>query len=390
MESEERTGSARFKVHDAVTAHRGDAAPRSGHRGMIILAAVLILALIGRAVAPVLIRNAINARLAEIPDYEGHVGDVDLALLRGACVVHGIELRKEGGAAGAPLLVADRIDGSLAWGELVRGRIRSEVHVDGAKVTVVRTESPETSQDESDERWQEAIEDLVPITISRFQVEGATFHYVDQTQDPHIDVSLHQVGIVAEGISNRRTEPGEGEEQLPAVVWMWGRTTGDGAVEATLRLAPLEPEPLFDLEFAIHELPLPAYNSLLRAYANVDVSHGYFDLALEVAASDGAFEGYVKPFFRELDFENVSDDQRGVLGRVWESIVNAMDAILKNPESEQVGTRVPFSGTFEETRVGTWSAIVNAVQYGFGAAFSESVEGSIEPSDVEAPEEQGG
>jgi hypothetical protein len=135
-------------------------------------------------------------------------------------------------------------------------------------------------------------------------------------------------------------------------------------------------------------VPLPALNDLLRAYANVDVSRGTFEAYLEIAARDGAFRGYVKPFFRDLSFENLTDRDRPVLEKIWESVVNFMENLLKNREREQLGTRVPFAGDFSGTEVGTFTAIVNAVRYGFGAAFSEAIEGDIEPSDV-APADGG-
>ncbi len=347
-------------------------------RALVILAAVLVLA---RLALPALLVRAINNRLSSVPEYEGRVADVDLALIRGAYAIDGVELRKTGGSAGAPLFTARRIDFSVAWKELVRGRLLSEIHVDGAKVTLVREESEETGQTEVDRRWQEVVSDLFPISISRFEVEGADIQYVDQTREPHIDISLHDVHIRAEGLRNRREDPDPNE--LPADVSVNARTVGEGGLELKLRIAPLEMPPLFDLDLEVRGVALPALNSLLRAYANVDVSRGFLDLSLEVAAREGSFEGYVKPFFKQLDFENITDAERPILGRVWESLVNLMEEVLKNPERKQLGTRVPFSGTFESTQVGTWTAIANTVRYGLGEAFSEAVEGTIQPEDVE-------
>lgn len=347
---------------------------------MAALSVVVVLAVL-RVAAPWLLRRAINDRLARIPDYSGHVQDVDVSVFRGAYALDGIELRKRGGDAGAPLFAADRVDFSVKWGELFRGRILSEIQVEGAKITFVRTASEESGQTEVDRRWQDVVQDVFPISIARLQVEHAELEFVDRTRQPDIDIALHDLRIVAEGLRNRRATSDQND--LPAALYLWGHTVGDGTMEMRLRMAPLETQPLFHLELAVRQLPLPAYNSLLRAYANVDVSRGLFDLSLEVAAREGAFEGYVKPFFRDLDFENITDRERPMLGRLWESIVNVMNDILKNPERHRLGTRVPFSGTFENTEVGTWTAVVNAVRYGFGSAFSEAVEGTLEPRDVE-------
>lgn len=347
--------------------------------GALVIAAAVLVAL--RLALPALLVRAINGRLSRIPEYAGRVADVDLALFRGAYVIDGIELRKRGGEAGAPLFTARRVDFSLAWREILRGRLLSEIHVEGVKLTLVREEAAGSGQTEADGRWQDAVRDLFPINITRFVVEDADVQYVDQRREPHIDISLHDVRIEAVGLRNGRESADP--DVLPARIAAHARTVGEGALEIDLGIAPLEQPPLFDLDLALRGVSLPALNTLLRAYANVDVSHGFLDVSLEVAAREGAFEGYVKPFFRELDFENITDTERPVIGRLWESVVNAMEKVLKNPDSRRLGTRVPFSGTFEAAQVDTWTAISNTVRYGLGEAFGEAVEGTIQPEDVE-------
>lgn len=350
-------------------------------RGIIALMVLVLLLVALRLAAPYLIRNAVNDRLARIPDYDARVRDVDLSLIRGAYAASGIELRKEGGSAGAPLLTVERLEFSMAWRELWRGRISSDVHIEKPNVTIVRTESEETGQTEGDGRWQQALQDLFPFEITRLTVARGDVQFVDQTFDPHVDVSINTIEVEAQGLRNRRAS-GASDDELPARIHLMGAAGEEGYLEVELRIDPLATQPLFDVDLTVKNLPLPAYNSMLRAYGGIDVSQGFFDLALEVAARDGAFEGYVKPFFRDLVFENTTDDERPLLGRIWESLVSAMEDVLTNPKSERVGTRVPFSGSFENPEVGILDAIINAVRYGFGAAFSEGVEGTVQPSDV--------
>ncbi len=343
---------------------------------------MLALLIAARAAAPYLVKSAINDRLRRVPDYSGHVRDVDLGLWRGAYVLQGVDVRKRSAAGDAPFFSARRVDFSIAWRELWHGRLVGDVAVDHGRLMFVKAATPQASQLETDRRWQDAIQDVFPIEITHLEVNDGDLHFVDHTHDPDVDVSVHDMHLVATGLRNRKRT--SREDVLPAAISVDGTTIGDGRLRLLLRLAPLAREPLFDLDLAVERVTLPALNDFLLAYANVDVSRGTFDLYLEVAARDGAFRGYVKPFFRNLDFENRSDKHRPLLGKIWESVVNFMDNILKNPDKHQLGTRVPFSGTFENTNVGTVTGILNAVRYGFGAAFSEKIDERIEPSDVKA------
>lgn len=349
-------------------------------RVLLIVVAVLVAL---RLAAPHALEYAINDRLRRIPDYSGRVTDVDINLWRGAYTLEGLEIRKDGGAIGAPLFSARRVDFSMAWRKLWHRQIVSDIVVRHAQLTLVRGPTEQATQMDSDRRWQDVIQDVFPIEITHLEISDGDVHFVDQTQSPEIDFSLHDVGVVATGLRNRKST-GDSNE-LPAAVNVQATTVGDGRLRLSLRIAPLEPQPLFDLDAQVEHVSLPALNSLLRAYANVDVSRGSFEMYLEVAARDGAFRGYVKPFFRDLDFENLTDRERPLLGRIWESFVNLMDDVLKNPERRKLGTRVPFAGDFTGTEVGTWTGIVNAVRNGFGAAFSEAIEGRIQPDDVANP-----
>jgi hypothetical protein len=62
--------------------------------------------------------------------------------------------------------------------------------------------------------------------------------------------------------------------------------------------------------------------------------------------------------------------------------VATLNSIVKNHPRDQLGTRVPFRGNFAGTQVGTFSALLNAMRHGFIQAFSESIDGTLRPSDV--------
>lgn len=355
--------------------------PHFPRRTVITLLAIAALLLFLRAVAPYVLLKLINDRLANIPEYSGRVGSVELAVLRGAYAMNDVKVMKRNGQLAEPFIAASRIDFSLAWRELFHGKIVSDIHVERGELTFVRGPDANRTQVPADKRWQEVIEDLFPIDITYLEIRDGTLRYIDFSQPEYTNISVNEAHVIATGLRNRQSEE---QKELPARISVVGRTIGNGNLTIQLGAAPLSPQPYFDLDLKLRDVQLPEVNDFLRRYANVDVSRGTFQLFVEAAGRDGGYEGYVKPFFENLDFENLSDRERSFGGRVWESVVATLNTLFKNHRRDQLGTRVPFSGNFERTNVGTWTGIVNTVRNGFIRAFSESIDGTIRPSDVKS------
>lgn len=66
-------------------------------RLLIVIGTVLAVLIAARIALPIVLQKQINQRLQKIPDYHGHVEDVDVSLLRGAYSMNGIVIRKLSG-----------------------------------------------------------------------------------------------------------------------------------------------------------------------------------------------------------------------------------------------------------------------------------------------------
>src|SRR5262245_4215150 len=90
---------------------------------LAIVAAVLIAA---RIALPYWMKDEVNRRLMLLPNYDGHVEDVDVALWRGAYRVEGVRIVKTGVKSSTPFFDGDRVDFSVEWNSLLHGRIVAE------------------------------------------------------------------------------------------------------------------------------------------------------------------------------------------------------------------------------------------------------------------------
>jgi hypothetical protein len=346
----------------------------------VVAVAIIVVLLVGARVAlPFVVKRQVNARLEDIPGYVGHVDRIAIHLWRGAYSLHDIGIYRQEGQLRQPFFVAKTIDFSLAWRELLHRHIVSDIVIDGAQLVFVKGPTEDTSQKDTDRRWQQVVKDLFPIDITHFELTDGVLRYIDHTREPAADLFIRNMHVLATGLRNRA---GGRQGEFPAQINVQGEILGGGQVTLSLAAEPLAEQPHFHLSLKVDDVNLVALNDSLKAYANVDVGRGTFRLAAEMAGRDGGFQGYVKPFFEDLDFKNLADENKGLGTRIWEKIVAGIAWLVKNKPRDQVATRIPFQGRFGDPKVGLLATIGNLFRHGFVRAFNPTVEGTIRADNV--------
>src|ERR1019366_8952494 len=155
--------------------NEGQTAPRRGWKRcsratLFTLAVVGVLLIAARAALPYVLRKAINARLDRIPDYTGWVTEVGVGLWRGAYTLNGVVIQKRNGAVKEPYFRAERIDFSVAWRELFRGKFLGAAAANRPMLTLIAGPSSDVTQLSADHRWQDAINYSFPINITWLKI----------------------------------------------------------------------------------------------------------------------------------------------------------------------------------------------------------------------------
>jgi hypothetical protein len=334
-----------------------------------------------RVAAPYLVRHAINQRLNKIPGYSGAVGDINLQLWRGAYRIHDITIVKKTGGVKEPFFAAKQIDFSLAWRELFRRKFVSDIIITDGRLNFIRGATEDSSQLTADRRWQDVINDLFPIDITHLSIDHGILRYADMTHQPVVDIAITDLNVEATGLRNRTADSGD---EFPAKINLTGQTPGHGRLQLYSKMEPLATPAHLELNVELKDVSLPVLNDFLRAYADVDVSRGRFELFGQLAVGGGHYEGYVKPFLDQLDFKDYPNQDSSIGKRVWETIVSALVKLVKNKQRNQFATRIPFSGDAGKMDVGTWTAIANALHHGFVQALHEGFEGTTHPDSPES------
>lgn len=341
---------------------------------LISIAAVLIAI---RLALPGIVKKYVNKTLDEMEGYSGHVEDIDINLLRGAYVIKELELVQTGDSIPIPFLDIAHIDLSVHWGALLKGRVVGEVVMDRPIVNFASSEDEsgeKVSQDGSETDWTEALDDLIPIQVNRFEINNGKVSFKDFSSEPQVDVFIDNLNLLATNLSTVEDK----SKKLPAHLEATGTSLGGGQLNYVADLNLLKEIPDIDLDLKFEDVDVTALNNFARAYAKVDVERGTFNLYSEIAIDNAQLSGYVKPLFEDLKVIDWKKEEEGFLHKAWETVVGGVVEIFENQPKDQFATKVPLSGNLNELDAETWPSIWNIVKNAFIDAFSKELEGTVD------------
>lgn len=346
---------------------------RRRNKWLLIFGIVVVL-LIGvrLALEPILLRYA-NQKINALPTYDGHIDDLDLALLRGGYDIKGIEIVKTGAGQPVPFFKGDRIEATIEWRSLFRGSLVAEGDLYRPQVNLVEAETEQQSQLGKEVNWVEQFKKLFPFRFNTVRVHDGTVTFRApgiQTKDAltarHIEGRLANLTNVADSAQETFAD-----FQFTANVLDGGSAKIDGSID------PLAVKPTFDLNLRVRDVQLPQVNPWLTRFIKADAESGEFELYTELAAADGKFKGYAKPVMRDVNIYSSEEPERNPLKRLWEGIIDLAANVLENQEEDQVAARIPFSGTIEKPDADLLATIGSVMRNAFVSAFARSLEGSI-------------
>ncbi|HTL69373.1 MAG TPA: DUF748 domain-containing protein [Lacunisphaera sp.] len=354
---------------------------RTGVRVLVWTAGIVVaLLLIVRFAFTPLATRFVNHRLVAMEHFTGHVDAVKLAVWRGTIIAENLRLSDRQHPEDGDIVIVPHADWSLAWAPVFRGRLGGQILIDRAQVVMVKR--AETKKDEAQKAkkltkpvtraWEGVLAKQFPIEYSKIEVKDSAVRFEDRTDPQVVSVSLDRIHLIIEGFSNRE----KSRDALPASISLEGRLGASGKVNVEARVNPAERQPTFNAELEIKGLSLPKMHDFLVHYALADVSSGEFDLYTEVKAQHGAYDGYTKPFFKDLKFKSVPDPEKSLLQRAATKLVAATENLLKNRRG-QVATKAPFHGNFEDNKVEVWTTIENLLRNAFVQALREGLEGPM-------------
>ncbi len=336
---------------------------------------ILVLLIAFRIYLPTLVKNHVNEVLAEIPGYYGQVDDIDIALIRGAYVVHGLYLKKGTATTNVPFLDFPETDISIEWKSLFRGKIVSEIIMNSPKVIYVFEDQKDEEQEADVDDWSKALTDLVPIEINHFEVHNGALAFVQLSADPNVDLQINNLELTADNLRNVV----ERERILPSPIQASGVSIGNGKIHLEGNMNLVKEIPDMDISFSLENADITAFNDFTNHYAKLDFEKGNLSVFSEVAIADGHLIGYIKPLL--TDSKLVGEDDT-FLETLWEGFVGFFKFILKNQGTDTLATKVPIEGDLNNLDAGVWPTVFNIFKNGWIKAFKGEVDQEINYEDA--------
>lgn len=333
---------------------------------------MIVVVLIGVRIAlPYWVKDVINQKLDEIPEYTGSVQDVDLHLYRGAYAIDSLMIDKIEDNNEVPFVSIERIDLSVEWSALFKGAIVAEIILNKPVISFIAPNMDDGEfGDEVD--WPAQIKEMMPIQIDRFEIRNGLIRYRDFSTTPEVNVPIYDLQLMVLNISNAHNL----DNRLPSRIEMTATTVGEGALSLEADANLIQQIPDVDATFELEQVDVTALNDFLEAYASVDAEGGEFNLYSEMIIKDGEIEGYVKPIITGLKIVDL--DEGNVVEVAWEAIVGFVTEVFENQPEDQFATEVPLEGNLNDVEAGTYPAIWNIFRNAFVNAFSKEAGGEIE------------
>ncbi len=353
-----------------------------------LVAVVLLLLVLLRWVGSPVLTSIVNKKLSALPGFSGHVSSVTLALWRSDVSASDFELTPRDHQADGPIVKVSHAALKFSWIALIKGKLGGRGNIDGADLHVLTQEAGQAAQAAGEKvkekeqehghpndnnaeirHWQDELRNAFPMEITKFEVKNSRIRFLDKTHQPNPEIVFDQLHVVATNLSNRsrdKTEPSS-SAIIDAVM------SGHGKVHIEATLKPVAPQPKFNVKMQLQGLQLAELNNFMTAYLKVIVQSGTFDDYIEVNADGGSYEGYTKPFLKELKFTDAPTD-KNVIEKVATKAASAVSEVLKNKEGK-VATKAPFRGNFNDNKVALWTTIEYLLRNAFVQSLREGLEG---------------
>lgn len=325
---------------------------------------------------PFYLRSYVNRVLDQSHYFDGRVGTVRVHLWRGAYSIDDVKIVSTTNTVPVPFFEGKRVDVSLDWGALWRGRFRGRVALERPRLHFVHGPTDEETQTGADQPWLSMINDLFPFRIDRAEVTDGEIHFHAFHTHPPVHAHLADVQATVENLTNVQ----DSLDPLIASVHARGVAMGSGRLQFDMTLDPQAHRPSFELATLLVDLDVKRLNALALAYGDFDFEEGRFDLVVELSAKDGFIQGYAKPLFRNLRVVSLRDVRtKDPLHLLWESLVGVVGAVFKNQPRNQFGTSITLEGEIDDPRTSILEIVGNVLRNAFVRAYLPKIEGRVAP-----------
>lgn len=327
---------------------------------------VVVIVLVGlRLALPGLVKNYLNEQLANMGDYQGHIADVDIALVRSAYVIRGMKITKVNETVPVPFFEADSIDLSVSWRALLSGKVVAEVEFSNPELHFVDGEGKDL-QSGAGTDWRATLQQLVPIKIDTLGIHNGTLHFHNFKSDPNVHLLLTEL----EGAFTNLSNADRSKDAVPADLRFEGLLFENAHANLQGSLDPLGDFRNFVIHLKITDIELQRINDLTEAYGHFNFKSGTGDFIMELAAEEGQMSGYAKPILNNVViFDLEKDLEDGVFSAAWQAVVGALGTVFRNQPKDRIASQIEIGGSLDQENISAWQTFISILRNAFVEAY---------------------
>jgi hypothetical protein len=208
----------------------------------------------------------------------------------------------------------------------------------------------------------------VRVDLERAEVTDGLFGFTNERAANPYRLFLANTDVTLAGFSNERAS-------RDGVANVRGRFMDSGPAALDARFAGGgSGAPDFELAVQIENVELTTLNDLLRSSGGFDVVDGRLSFYSDFMVRNGWVDGYVKPFFTDMNvYDTRQDAAKDVGQQVYEALVGGGAAVLQNFR-EHVATKADLSGPVGKPEASSWQILVGLLRNAFWRALVPGVE----------------
>jgi hypothetical protein len=326
---------------------------------------LLIILLALRFIAPSLILKSTNSYLENFsPIYRAHIHDLDMGILRGAYKVKGVEVALKNQAQ-RPFLTVRSIDVSLAWRELLKFHITTDVAIDEARThlsdAVLKALKEGASQDQTASK--KAFRRIFPVRIERVDLRNSNFQFADFPSLTNIHGRLSNVTATSD---------------VPlSLLSMQANVFNSNSVKMVANINTVAEPIAWDIDVEMRNFNLPDANTWLKQKVPFTFTSGKLDLYSEARSEKGRIEGYVKPFVHKADIISSAESFQNLKQFGIEISTATANMILRDSKTHTMASKILFAFDNGHLQVNETKALSEAFKNGFSAQIPEGIDDEI-------------
>lgn len=334
---------------------------------------VFLFLVIARALTPEFFLRQTNRFLATFSEtYSGHIEDFDISFLRGAYQMEGFSLRLKQ-SPDEEFVFIRVVDVSIAWRELFRGRVNTDIDIDKAKLVITRkimnafAKKPNESKEDS----KKAANKLFPVRVGRIDVKNSSFEFADLLSLP--EAERWRITNMEARLSNVTATQNAPLSLLSARGDLFNSSTVKVVSQMNLLKQPMA----WDVDLELRDFNLPNANGFLKNKVPMTFTSGKLDAYSEIRSEKGLIQGYVKPFLHKVDVVANDEVFKGFKQFAIEVSAATANLILRTAKDKTLATKILFSYNKGEFNLNSAKAISEAFKNGFSEKIPEGIDDEI-------------